>query len=138
MLRLVAAFRLALFLALVGLFGFAVGAQARQPWHDGDAVETVKLAELPPEARQTLHLIHQGGPFPYPHKDGSIFGNFEGRLPQQSRGYYREYTVPTPGSKERGARRIIAGSGHHGDVTTSGEYYYSADHYRHFRRISES
>jgi hypothetical protein len=66
---------------------------------------------------QTLRLIQQGGPFPYPRKDGSTFGNFERRLPSQPRGYYREYTVPTPGSRDRGARRIIAGEGRGGDVS---------------------
>jgi guanyl-specific ribonuclease Sa len=70
---------------------------------------SVALAELPPEAQQTLRLIKQGGPFPYPHKDGSVFGNFEKRLPLQPRGYYREYTVPTPGRRDRGPRRIVAG-----------------------------
>lgn len=89
---------------------------------------TVHVVELPPEARQTLALIKRGGPFPYG-KDGSIFGNREGRLPPQKRGYYREYTVPTPDSRDRGARRLIAGEG--------GEYWYTADHYRSFRRIRE-
>lgn len=133
--RIAAFFRLALILALVGGFGLC-NAQARETYRD-DTVVAVSLADLPPEARQTLRLIKQGGPFPYPHKDGSIFGNFERRLPQQTRGYYREYTVPTPGQRDRGPRRIIAGSGRGGDVTSSGEYYYSADHYRSFRRISE-
>jgi ribonuclease T1 len=82
--------------------------------------------ELAPEARSTLQLIERGGPFPY-RKDGSEFANRERRLPPRAQGYYREYTVPTPGERDRGARRIIAGSG--------GERYYSADHYRTFRRI---
>ena len=88
------------------------------------------------EARQTLALIRAGGPFPY-RKDGSTFGNFEKRLPEKPRGYYREYTVPTPGENDRGARRIVAGEGPRGDVRTSGEYYYTGDHYRTFRRIRE-
>ena len=83
---------------------------------------------LPKEASDTLKLIKQGGPFPYP-RDGAVFGNFERRLPLKERGYYREYTVPTPGSNNRGARRIIAGR--------NGEYYYTADHYKTFRRIKE-
>ncbi|WP_245750157.1 ribonuclease domain-containing protein [Nocardioides terrae] len=83
--------------------------------------------DLPVEARTTLDLIDAGGPFPYPGKDGSTFGNFERLLPQQQRGYYEEYTVPTPGSRDRGARRIITGDG--------GEYYWTADHYEHFDRI---
>jgi len=130
------ALRLATFLALVGLFGFGTCVQARQPFAE-DGVESVRLVDLPPEARQTLQLIRQDGPFPYPHKDGSTFGNFEQRLPPQVRGYYREYTVPTPGSHDRGARRIIAGSGRSGDVATAGEYYYTDDHYRRFRWIRE-
>lgn len=133
--RLAAFFRLALLLALLGSFGLG-GAQARET-DRGEAIVAVRLADLPAEARQTLQLIQQGGPFPYPHKDGSSFGNFERRLPLQARGYYREYTVPTPGRRDRGPRRIVAGSGRSGDVASSGEYYYSADHYRSFRRISE-
>jgi ribonuclease T1 len=86
------------------------------------------VGDLPPEARQTLALIRAGGPFPY-QRDGSVFGNREGLLPRRSRGYYREYTVRTPGARDRGARRIVAGKG--------GEFYYTADHYRSFRRIRE-
>lgn len=88
----------------------------------------IAVADLPPEARQTLALVKQGGPFPYP-RDGIVFGNFERRLPLRPRGYYHEYTVPTPGSHSRGARRIVAGR--------SGEYFYSDDHYETFRRIRE-
>ena len=94
----------------------------------------VALAELPAEARATLTLIQQGGPFPY-RRDGTVFRNFERRLPIQPRGYYREYTVRTPGVKHRGARRIVAGAGPGNDVRTSGEYYYTDDHYDSFRRI---
>jgi ribonuclease T1 len=96
----------------------------------------VDVAALPREAQETLALIKAGGPFPY-RKDGSVFGNREKRLPQQARGYYREYTVPTPGARDRGARRIVAGKGARGDVRTSGEYYYTDDHYTSFRRIRE-
>lgn len=88
----------------------------------------VGVADLPPEARATLALIRAGGPFPHP-QDGRTFGNREQRLPLRGRGYYREYTVPTPGARDRGARRIVAGDG--------GEFYYTADHYRTFRRIRE-
>jgi ribonuclease T1 len=136
MLRIAALLRLALFFALAGFFGMLTTAQARESYSSHN-VESVKLADLPPEAQHTLRLIQRGGPFPYPRKDGSTFGNFEKRLPQQTRGYYREYTVPTPGSRDRGARRIVAGSGRSGDVATSGEYYYTDDHYRSFRRIRE-
>ena len=135
MLRLTATLRLALTLALVGFFGLSsTGVLARQPFGQ-DAIGVVSLADLPSEAQQTLRLIQRGGPFPFPHKDGSVFGNFENHLPPQARGYYREYTVPTPGRRDRGARRLIAGSGRRADVATSGEYYYTADHYRDFRRI---
>lgn len=88
----------------------------------------VAISRLPPEARQTIQAIRNGGPFPY-RQDGTIFNNREGRLPYKPRGYYREYTVPTPGAKDRGARRIIAGSG--------GELYYTDDHYNTFRLIKE-
>ena len=86
------------------------------------------IAGLPAEARQTLRLIAAGGPFPYD-RDGTTFQNREGRLPRQSPGYYREYTVMTPGSSDRGARRIVSGG------NPPVEFYYSDDHYRSFRRI---
>lgn len=99
--------------------------------------DTIAVRDLPLEGRETLQLIKRGGPFLHPNKDGSTFGNFEKRLPAQPRGYYREYTVPTPGLNHRGARRIVAGQGACGDVRCSGEYYYTADHYKSFRRIEE-
>lgn len=83
---------------------------------------------LPAEARETLRLIDAGGPFPY-RRDGITFQNRERRLPEQPNGYYREYTVPTPGSSDRGARRIITGG------SPPVVFYYTADHYRTFRRI---
>ena len=89
--------------ALVGLL-CAWPLQAR----DGPVVGRIDYGALPAEARQTLALIKRGGPFPYP-KDGAAFGNRERLLPQRERGYYREYTVTTPGARDRGARRIIAG-----------------------------
>lgn len=85
---------------------------------------------LPPEAGETLRLIETGGPFPYD-RDGTVFQNREGRLPQRPRGYYREYTVPTPDSRDRGARRIVTG----GDPPA--EFFYTDDHYRSFRRIED-
>jgi ribonuclease T1 len=99
-------------------------------------VGEVAVAELPREARQTLERIKQGGPFPY-RKDGTTFRNREGHLPLKSRSYYTEYTVRTPGERDRGARRIIAGRGASGNPATGGEYYYTADHYNTFRRIRE-
>ena len=88
----------------------------------------IRTAELPHEARQALEQIKAGGPFSSPN-DGRTFNNREARLPKRSRGYYREYTVPTPELRDRGARRIVAGRG--------GEFYYTDDHYRTFRRIIE-
>jgi len=87
---------------------------------------TVKVSQLPVEARQTVTLIDRGGPFPYA-KDGVVFGNYEKLLPEQKRGYYHEYTVRTPGSRDRGARRIVTGQG--------GEIYYTDDHYKSFRTV---
>ena len=88
----------------------------------------IAVDKLPAEARQTLALIRASGPFPYA-QDGKAFGNREKQLPARPRGYYREYTVKTPAARDRGARRIVAGA--------NGEYYYTDDHYRTFRRILE-
>jgi len=88
----------------------------------------VPVDRLPPEARATLQLIKAGGPFSY-RQDGRVFSNRERLLPLKKRGYYREYTVKTPGARDRGARRIVAGTG--------GEYYYTDDHYRTFQKILE-
>ncbi|MFF0475517.1 ribonuclease domain-containing protein [Streptomyces sp. NPDC004284] len=87
---------------------------------------TVRAADLPAEARKTLALIARGGPFPYA-KDGTVFSNFERVLPREERGYYHEYTVKTPGSRDRGARRIVTGR--------NGETYYTDDHYETFREV---
>jgi ribonuclease T1 len=88
----------------------------------------ISLSSLPGEASVTLKLIKQGGPFPFS-KDGTVFSNYEGLLPSKPSGYYHEYTVITPGSSDRGARRIVAGA--------TGEYYYTGDHYLSFKRILE-
>lgn len=93
-----------------------------------DGLPVVSLAELPAEARDTLHAIKHDGPFAYP-RDGAVFSNFERVLPKRPRGYYHEYTVKTPGARNRGARRIISGA--------ADEYYYTADHYQTFKRIRE-
>jgi ribonuclease T1 len=92
------------------------------------SIATVDISELPREARQTIALIKKGGPYPY-RKDGAVFGNFERRLPLHERGYYREFTVPSPGARNRGARRIIQGK--------AGELYYTDDHYETFRHVRE-
>ena len=94
----------------------------------GPAIAEIRAADLPAEARGTIALIRKGGPFPYA-KDGVVFNNREAILPRQRRGYYREFTVKTPGERSRGARRIIWGAG--------GEFYYTDDHYNHFLRIRE-
>ena len=112
-------FLLVLWLAVGSAFAFS---------RDQGGVDTITVGELPREARQTLALIKEGGPFPYD-RDGIVFGNFEKRLPIQVRGYYREYTVKTPWRRDRGPRRIVAGK--------QGEYFYTEDHYRSFRRIME-
>ena len=105
---------------LVLVFSFSVSSFAE----NGE----IKAAVLPPETRETIALIKKGGPFPY-QRDGVVFGNRERILPQRERGWYREYTVRTPGERTRGARRIVAGR--------DGTLYYSDDHYRSFRRILE-
>jgi ribonuclease T1 len=100
---------------------------APDPSTAASSLSWVELADLPPEAADTVRLIDRGGPFPED-EDGSTFGNFEGLLPDRERGYYREYTVPTPGLDSRGARRIVAGDG--------GELYWTRDHYASFERIA--
>ena len=112
--------RLLCALISVALFGAALARDNR--------LGTVPVAQLPEDARATLKLIDAGGPFPY-RRDGIVFQNRERRLPEQPRGYYREYTVPTPGSKDRGARRIVTGD------KPPAAFYYTADHYKSFRRI---
>ena len=93
-----------------------------------NAIGIIAVAELPAEARDTLRAIKQGGPFAYD-RDGVVFKNYERILPKQPRGYYREYTVKSPGVRHRGARRIVCG--------LPVECYYSADHYQSFKRIRE-
>ena len=88
----------------------------------------IEKKQLPKEAIETIALIRKGGPFPY-ERDGVVFNNREKLLPARERGWYREYTVPTPGERARGARRIVAGR--------DGTLYYTGDHYRSFRRILE-
>jgi guanyl-specific ribonuclease Sa len=108
---------------LLALLGAALlgGVQARE-------TRGIAVAQLPPEARETLRLIDAGGPFPY-RRDGIVFQNRERRLPEQPLGHYREYTVPTPGSSDRGARRIVTGG------KPPAVFYYTADHYKSFLRI---
>jgi len=97
-----------------------------------DALPEVAVADLPKEGREVLAQIHAGGPFHYD-RDGVVFGNREHLLPARKRGYYHEYTVRTPGAKNRGARRVICG----GPKTTPDACYYTDDHYQSFKRIRE-
>ncbi|MBN9636605.1 MAG: hypothetical protein J0H22_15680 [Actinobacteria bacterium] len=90
-----------------------------------------QLSSLPAEAGTTVNLIHHGGPFPSS-RDGIVFGNFEHRLPNQQRGYYHEYTVPTPGAKTRGTRRVITGGE---PPANPPEFFYTGDHYETFCQI---
>jgi ribonuclease T1 len=131
------AFQSRVFFSRISLLWLLLLAAFVQQWHQWNCfaagpqqnqVHEVKLADLPREAQDTVRLIKKGGPFPY-QKDGIVFGNFERQLPIKQRGYYHEYTVPTPRSRDRGARRIVAGR--------SAEYYYTDDHYKTFRRIRE-
>ncbi len=119
-------------LALAGLLLLAAfAALTAQPQDRGapnSAIPCIRVSDLPPEARATLALIRAGGPFPHA-RDGSVFANREALLPPAARGTYREYTVITPGRRDRGARRIVA--------VKRAEFYYTEDHYRSFRRIIE-
>ena len=112
---------------MVSSLTFEVGAKA-PPAPEVSA--TIQVAELPPQGAQTYALISRGGPFPHD-KDGVVFGNRERLLPQKNRGYYREYTVRTPGVSHRGTRRIVCG----GAPKTPDACFYTADHYASFRRI---
>lgn len=133
-------------LLLLGLF-YAFPAQAWQLFTTESAKPAIAASSLPAEARSTLQLIKQGGPFPSP-RDGVVFGNYEHVLPKQPRGYYHEYTVKTPGAHNRGARRIVCGvaparGGPMGspplrsDPFALPECYYTGDHYQTFQRIEE-
>jgi ribonuclease T1 len=103
-------------------------AQARP---DAGLGADVALSSLSPEARRTDQLIHSGGPFPFP-RDGVVFGNYEKRLERRPRGWYHEYTVPTPGARNRGARRIICGGSQPMEPDAC---FYTEDHYNSFHRI---
>jgi ribonuclease T1 len=123
-------------IALVALLAaLAVGYGVRT-WDDNGtgrpnptptAVAAVPLSQLPPQATTTVHLIENGGPFPYPDNDGVVFHNFEHLLPSEPDGFYHEYTVPTPNSPDRGVRRIVTGE--------DGEFWYTGDHYETFARV---
>ena len=114
---------------LLVLTGLSGGVWASEP-NPSSGMASVALSQLPAQGIETYHLIRQGGPFLFG-KDGVVFGNRERLLPVEKRGYYREYTVKTPRTASRGARRIVCG----GPATTPDTCYYSADHYASFRMI---
>jgi ribonuclease T1 len=113
-------------LALLGFWLVMTSGSALARTVVGDSPAVVREIDLPEQARETLALIRQGGPHPFA-RDGAVFANREGRLPPAPRGTYREYTVKTPGRRDRGARRIIA--------APDSQFWYTADHYRSFTRI---
>ncbi len=117
----------------VGVAFLAVTGQIVDARQIGGSLPEVALPSLPVEAQQTYSLIRRGGPFPH-ERDGVVFGNREKILPLQPRGYYHEYTVPTPGAKNRGARRIVCG----GAKRAPEACYYTDDHYQSFRRIADA
>lgn len=121
---MLAVFSMVFYAALLGLT--ATPAQARAAVNA--TIGEIKLSTLPKEAQTTLKQIKNNGPYDYP-KDGVVFSNRERILPKQKRGYYREFTVKTPGARNRGARRIVAG--------VVGEYFYTDDHYASFKHIKE-
>jgi ribonuclease T1 len=104
--------------------------QARSP-QEAQSQPSMLVSEMPREGQKTYQLILEGGPFPYD-KDGTVFGNRERLLPRHARGYYREYTVRTPGARNRGARRIVCGGQ---EPTLPKACYYTEDHYASFRMI---
>ncbi|GAA2776567.1 ribonuclease domain-containing protein [Saccharopolyspora taberi] len=120
--------------ALVGLIALVVigwlvrdyagTGESSPPGATESGLQVQRMSALPPEVATTWKSITEGGPFRYPGKDGTVFGNREDLLPQRPSGYYREYTVPTPGSPDRGARRLVTGE--------SSEIYYTGDHYESF------
>ena len=103
---------------------------ARAPVAEPGNTATISVTEMPAEGARTYALVAHGGPFTYD-KDGAVFGNRERLLPLRDRGYYREYTVSTPGVQHRGIRRIVCG----GQARTPDSCFYTADHYASFRRI---
>jgi len=125
-------------LALVAALAIGYGVQTwddhssgrPNPGTTATAAAEVPMSQLPPQVATTVHLIEHDGPFPYPDNDGVVFHNFEHLLPSEPDGFYHEYTVPTPNSDDRGARRIITGA--------DGEFWYTDDHYESFERVEVS
>ena len=114
-------------IVLLAALAVGYGIRALDPAHSAH-IPTVSLRSVPPQVALTVRRIKNGGPFPYPEDDGVVFHNYEHALPSEPDGYYREYTVPTPGAPDRGARRIVTGK--------DGTYYYTPDHYSTFERLA--
>ncbi|MGA8113943.1 MAG: ribonuclease domain-containing protein [Actinocatenispora sp.] len=134
---------IASFAALAGMFVVTAGAAQAAPIAPAgvhaavhpSAINDCTMGDLPPEAADTVDLIHSNGPFPYPDNDGVVFDNREGILPAESAGYYHEYTVITPGSPNRGTRRFVTGGS---PVTDPPHYYYTGDHYESFCEVTDA
>jgi ribonuclease T1 len=113
-------------LVLLAALAIGYGIRALESGHN--QIPTVPLRSVPRQVALTVQRIEHGGPFPYPADDGVVFHNYEHLLPAEPNGYYHEYTVPTPGSPDRGARRVVTGRG--------GAFYYTPDHYGTFERLA--
>lgn len=125
-----------LLVVIGGYFGVDLVSDAQDPGAPtGAGLPTCPLAQLPEEAEETAATIRAGGPFEYPDNDGTRFGNYEGVLPDEDLGYYREYTVDTPGLDHRGARRIVTGGG---TEPAPDVWYYTHDHYESFCEIPDA
>ena len=123
--------KLSFLFAVLGLAGLTIGAAQSRSFMSEETLAAVSVAELPRQGQQVYALILQGGPFAHD-KDGVIFGNREQQLPKHKRGYYREYTVKTPGVRHRGAKRIVCGGL---QVQSPDACYFTEDHYSNFRKI---
>lgn len=123
-------------LAVLVAGGWAlVRANAPAPATSSIGVPACALTTLPSEVVETVRVIHAGGPFPFPRNDGVVFGNREGHLPDEIKGYYHEYTVPTPGAENRSTRRIVTGGS---PLTDPSQYFYTGDHYDSFCMVTDA
>jgi ribonuclease T1 len=130
-------FALVVLCALIVIVGgwALVRTNSADPMTTKTSVPTCPLATLPPDVADTVRAIHSNGPFPFPHNDGVVFGNREGHLPDQAKGYYHEYTVITPGAGNRSMRRIVTGGS---PLTNPLQYYYTGDHYDSFCLVTDA
>lgn len=120
--------------AIVGVWAL-LRSTSSDPAITSAGVPTCPLATLPPEVVDTVRVIHSNGPYPFPRNDGVVFGNREGHLPEQARGYYHEFTVITPGVRNRSTRRIITGGA---PLTSPRQYFYTGDHYDSFCLVTDA